>query len=62
MQTRRGFAKTGHILYLSHCLTVHVLYMQYKKPPVILELERTLKEVYSKAKASKDGDVDCTPS
>ena len=40
----------------------HVFYVQYKKPPIIIELDKTLKEVYSKAKASKDGDVDCSPS
>lgn len=39
-----------------------VLFVQYKKPAIIIELEKTLKEVYSKAKASKDGDVDCSPS
>ena len=38
------------------------VYVQYKKPPIIIELEKTLKEVYSKAKATKDGDVDCSPS
>ena len=46
----------------SHIVSVYylsVLCVQYKKPPVILELERMLKEVYSKA---KDGDVDCVPS
>ena len=40
----------------------HVFYVQYKKPPIIIELEKTLKEVYSNAKATKDGDVDCSPS
>lgn len=35
---------------------------QYKKPPTILEMERTLQAEFSKLKATKDGDVDCTPS
>ena len=37
-----------------------LFYVQYEKPSIIIELEKTLKEVYSKAKASKDGDVDCS--
>ena len=49
------------IMYL-YMLFDHVFYVQYKKPPIIIELEKTLKEVYSKAKATKDGDVDCSPS
>ena len=40
----------------------HVFHVQYKKPPIIIELEKTLKEVYCKAKASKDWDIDCSPS
>jgi len=39
-----------------------VLYIQYKKPATIIKLEGILQEAYSKAKASKDGDVDCSPS
>ena len=44
------------------CLLTVCCIIQYKKPPIIIELEKTLKEVYSKAKATKDGDVDCSPS
>ncbi|XP_065920522.1 protein DPCD-like [Dysidea avara] len=40
----------------------NTLIITYKKPSVILQLESTLNEAYSKARASKDGDVDCTPS
>ena len=44
------------------CLLTVYCTVQYKKPPIIIELEKTPKEVYSKAKATKDGDVDCSPS
>jgi len=37
-------------------------YFQYKKPSAILDMEKTLQAEFSKLKASKDGDVDCTPS
>lgn len=40
----------------------NTLIVSYKKPAAILEMEKTLHTEFSKLKASKDGDVDCTPS
>lgn len=36
--------------------------LQYKKPKEILQMEKEIQEELKKLKASKDGDVDCTPS
>lgn len=36
--------------------------LQYKKPKEILQMEKEIQEEFKKLKASKDGDVDCTPS
>jgi len=35
---------------------------QYKKPAPILDMEKCLQAEFKNLKASKDGDVDCTPS
>lgn len=35
---------------------------QYKKPKEILLMEKEIQEEFKQLKASKDGDVDCTPS
>ncbi|KAL4231289.1 hypothetical protein ACF0H5_008869 [Mactra antiquata] len=40
----------------------NTLIVTYKKPTGILEMEKELQTEFSKLKASKDGDVDCTPS
>ncbi|XP_053407479.1 protein DPCD-like isoform X2 [Mercenaria mercenaria] len=40
----------------------NTLIVSYKKPSTILEMEKTLQSEFSKLKANKDGDVDCTPS
>ncbi|KAJ8317489.1 hypothetical protein KUTeg_005393 [Tegillarca granosa] len=34
----------------------------YKKPKEIIEMEKQMQAEFKKMKASKDGDVDCTPS
>lgn len=37
-------------------------FFQYKKPKVIIDMEKQIKSELKKLKAAKDGDVDCTPS
>ncbi|XP_048747619.2 protein DPCD-like isoform X2 [Ostrea edulis] len=40
----------------------NTLIVTYKKPKEILQMEKEIQEEFKKLKASKDGDVDCTPS
>nr|XP_022338733.1 protein DPCD-like isoform X1 [Crassostrea virginica] len=40
----------------------NTLIITYKKPKEILQMEKEIQEEFKKLKASKDGDVDCTPS
>ncbi|GFO46260.1 protein dpcd-like [Plakobranchus ocellatus] len=40
----------------------NTLIVSYKKPQEVLEMERKFLQEMKKMKASKDGDVDCTPS
>ncbi|XP_011423586.3 protein DPCD [Magallana gigas] len=40
----------------------NTLIITYKKPKEILLMEKEIQEEFKKLKASKDGDVDCTPS
>ena len=43
-------------------LVTQLILFQYKKPSVIIDMEKSLQEEFKKMKASQDGDVDCTPS
>lgn len=43
-------------------LFTYLFNFQYKKPKVIVEMEKQIKSELKKLKAAKDGDVDCTPS
>lgn len=43
-------------------LNTCIIIFQYKKPKEILLMEKEIQEEFKKLKASKDGDVDCTPS
>ncbi|KAL3864886.1 hypothetical protein ACJMK2_006533 [Sinanodonta woodiana] len=47
---------------LSFAYANNTLIVSYQKPEPILELEKLLQEEFRNMKASKDGDVDCTPS
>ncbi|KAK3589438.1 hypothetical protein CHS0354_020773 [Potamilus streckersoni] len=47
---------------LSFAYANNTLIVSYQKPEPILEIEKLLQEEFRKLKASKDGDVDCTPS
>ncbi|XP_059151994.1 protein DPCD-like [Physella acuta] len=40
----------------------NTLLVSYKKPSAILDMEKKLQQELKKLKATKDGDVDCTPS
>lgn len=50
----------NHIYY--YLFTPLTIILQYKKPKEILQMEKEIQEEFKKLKASKDGDVDCTPS
>ena len=45
-----------------HVCHISIISFQYKKPSVIIDMEKSLQEEFKKMKASRDGDVDCTPS
>ncbi|WAR21965.1 DPCD-like protein [Mya arenaria] len=47
---------------LSFAHANNTLIVSYKKPVQILDMEKALLVEFKKLKASKDGDVDCTPS
>ncbi|XP_022789369.1 protein DPCD-like [Stylophora pistillata] len=40
----------------------NTLIITYKKPPLILEQEKLIRQELVKMKSSRDGDVECTPS
>ncbi|CAG5117733.1 unnamed protein product [Candidula unifasciata] len=40
----------------------NTLIISYKKPQEILDMEKTFQQELKKLKASKDGEIDCTPS
>ncbi|KAK3758085.1 hypothetical protein RRG08_006660 [Elysia crispata] len=40
----------------------NTLIISYKKPSAVIEVEKRFQQELKKMKASKDGDVDCTPS
>ncbi|KAK3094906.1 hypothetical protein FSP39_007738 [Pinctada imbricata] len=40
----------------------NTLIITYKKPKEILQMEKEIQDEFKKLKASKEGDVDCTPS
>ncbi|XP_060082437.1 protein DPCD-like [Ylistrum balloti] len=57
--------RIGMLLSQDNINTAHAnntLIVTYKKPKEILEMEKKISEEMRKLKASKDGDVDCTPS
>lgn len=55
------FGMTKKVLTFVGLNTCFIVF-QYKKPKEILLMEKEIQEEFKKLKASKDGDVDCTPS